>query len=216
MPVIMCEGKTDNIYIRCALEALVAEYPTLAKTVKKKVEPKIRLFKYTETTRRLMEIAGGTGDFKGFISNYHDMMKSFEAKGQRFPVILLIDNDEEGKKIYSCVKQATNASTVSGADDFYFVGDNLYVVPTPFGTEGKQTMIEDFLPLDLRKETLGGKRLHLGNGSFDTKTHYGKALFAEHVIKRNRKNINFVTMKPILDRIALVLVDYAKRAKKRV
>ncbi len=211
MPVVVCEGKTDNIYIRCALEALARSYPTLAKQEKTKVELKIRLFRYTEITRRLMGIAGGSGNFKRLISKYSEIMKPFTAKVERFPVILLVDNDSGAKDIYSCVKEKTKKSTVDGTESFYYLVDNLYVVPTPLTESGGQTVIEDFLPSKSREEKLGGKTLYLGNGNLDTKKHYGKSLFAEHVIWKKRKEIDFTKMKPILDRIALVVEDYANK-----
>lgn len=158
-----------------------------------------------------MGIAGGSGNFKRLISKYSEIMKPFTAKVERFPVILLVDNDSGAKDIYSCVKEKTKKSTVDGTESFYYLVDNLYVVPTPLTESGGQTVIEDFLPSKSREEKLGGKTLYLGNGNLDTKKHYGKSLFAEHVIWKKRKEIDFTKMKPILDRIALVVEDYANK-----
>lgn len=69
-------------------------------------------------------------------------------------------------------------------------------------------MIEDFLPAKWRAEMLGGKTLNLGKDCDITK-EYGKALFAEHVIKWNRKDVDFTAMRAILDRIVTVIDDYA-------
>jgi hypothetical protein len=52
-PVIICEGKTDNTYLKHAIKNLAASYPTLA-TPDPDPKPNVRLFKYAE--RRTSEI----------------------------------------------------------------------------------------------------------------------------------------------------------------
>lgn len=207
MPVILCEGKTDNIYVRCAIQALVADYVKLAVEKEKRVELKVRLFNYSDHTKRLLGIAGGSGHFNGLINDYRKNLKPFAAPhAERFPVILLIDNDSGAKGIYECVKSTTKKAC-DGKQPFYFLGENLYLVPTPLGAADAATMIEDFLPSKWQSEKLGGKSLNLGK-NIDISKEYGKALFAEHVIKKNRKDVDFTGMRPILDRIVNVIDDY--------
>jgi hypothetical protein len=69
-------------------------------------------------------------------------------------------------------------------------------------------MIEDFLPSKWRDEKLGGKTLNLAK-DIDITKEYGKSLFAEYVIKKNRKIVEFDAMRAILDRIVTVIDDYA-------
>ena len=57
-------------------------------------------------------------------------------------------------------------------------------------------------------EKLGNKSLNLGK-NIDITREYGKALFAQHVIKKNRKDVDFAAMRSILDRIVNVIDDYA-------
>ncbi len=207
-PVILCEGKTDNIYIRCAIQAFADDYPGLAEKQGSVIRLKVRLFNYSEHTKRLMGIAGGSGHFNNLIKDYRKNLKPFTAPhAERFPVILLVDNDSGADGIYKVVK-ATTKTACDGKEPFYYVGDNLYVVPTPLGPANAQTMIEDFLPAKWRAEQLGGKTLNLGKDCDVTK-EYGKALFAEYVIKRNRKDVDFTAMRAILDRIVTVIDDYA-------
>jgi RNA-directed DNA polymerase len=208
MPVILCEGKTDNIYIRCAIQAFVDDYAKLAVEKDKRVELKVRLFNYSDHTKRLLGIAGGSGHFNGLINDYRKNLKPFSAPhAERFPVILLVDNDSGAKGIYECVKSATKQAC-DGQRPFYFLGENLYLVPTPLGTADAPTMIEDFLPAKWRIEKLGGKSLNLGK-NIDITKEYGKALFAQHVIKKNRKDVDFTAMRSILDRIVNVIDDHA-------
>src|SRR6266404_3706526 len=69
MPVIICEGKTDNTYLKHAIRSLAAAYPTLA-TADAPPKLKLRLFRYSErrsaqTTERrtaqITELTGGSG-----------------------------------------------------------------------------------------------------------------------------------------------------------
>lgn len=208
IPVILCEGKTDNIYVRCAMRAFADDYPKLADKKGDAVSLKVRLFNYSDHTRRLLGIAGGSGHFNNLIKDYRKNLKPFTAPhADRYPVILLVDNDAGADGIYKVVRAITK-SPCDGKEPFYFIGDNLYVVPTPLTDTGAATMIEDFLPSKWREEKLGVKTLNLGR-EIDVATEYGKALFAEHVIKRRRNEVEFDAMRPILDRIVTVIEDYA-------
>lgn len=208
MPVILCEGKTDNIYVRCAIHAFFQDYPKLAVEKDKLIDFKVKLFNYSDHTKRLLGIAGGSSHFNGLIKDYRKNFKPFSAPhAERFPVILLVDNDSGAKGIYECVKSTTRLPC-DGTQPFYFLGENLYLVPTPLGAGDGPTMIEDFLPAKWRSEKLSGKSLNLGK-DIDITKEYGKSLFAEHVIKRNRKDVDFVEMRAILNRIVAVIDDYA-------
>jgi retron-type reverse transcriptase len=71
-PVVICEGKTDNVYITHAIRSLAAQYPKLADTDSStgKISIKFRRFKYTgNSTGRILGIAGGTALFGLFIVN---------------------------------------------------------------------------------------------------------------------------------------------------
>ena len=45
----------------------------------------------------------------------------------------------------------------------------------------------------------------------DPKTEYGKIVFAEKVVKKNQKDVDFGGFKDILNRVLEVLDDYKKR-----
>lgn len=208
MPVILCEGKTDNIYVRCAIQAFVDDYAKLAEKKGDLASLKVRLFNYSDHTKRLMGIAGGSGHFNNLIKDYRKNLRPYTAPhAERYPVILLVDNDAGADGIYKVIR-ATTKNACDGKDSFYYVGDNLYVVPTPLGSANAPTMIEDFLPAKWRAEKLGGKTLNLGKDCDVTK-EYGKALFAQYVVKKNRKEVDFTGMRAILDRLVTVIDDYA-------
>ena len=135
-PVVVCEGKTDNIYLKAAIENLVESHPTLASKNKDgKIDFKIDFFKRNATTGRILGLGGGSGELK---ENLH-----IRAVGQKHPVILLIDNDDGAKGLYGYAKNIKK-SKIDPASPFIHVNMNLYIVPTPLTDAGKDTMIEDF------------------------------------------------------------------------
>ena len=73
MPVILCEGKTDNVYLKHAIRSLTTQFPELAQIDEKGgVRLKVRLYKYARrnTSRILGLNDGGTGHMPKFIGNY--------------------------------------------------------------------------------------------------------------------------------------------------
>lgn len=207
-PLIICEGKTDNIYIKAAIHRLAEDYPQLVeKKENGQLTQKVRIFRRTATTRRILGLSGGSGEFINFIRTYLNECKHVVALPKQQPVILLIDNDDGAKGIYGYVKNLTKKS-VDNKSPFIFISENLYIVPTPLTNDGKDTMIENFFEEALLKTTLGGKTFNPSDKGFDHKTEYGKNLFAEHVIKKNEGKIDFSGFKPILDRIVAVLGEH--------
>lgn len=203
-PLIICEGKTDNVYVRCALHSLAAAHPMLAKTTGKISECLIDFFSYSKTSDRVLHLAGGTGDLGNFIANYANEFSRFKKIYSRNPVIILIDNDSGSSKIFSVIKKVTESTVnVDGSLKFYPIKDNLYVVPIP-KIGGKETTIEHFFTKKILGTKLNGK-VFSGTDKFDPATQYGKHLFAEYVIKKNKDDINFSKFSIILKNIEAAL-----------
>ncbi|MCK4143621.1 RNA-directed DNA polymerase [Ralstonia pseudosolanacearum] len=210
LPFLICEGKTDNVYIRCALRQLAAKHPALATVSGTEIKFGVEFFNYTKTANRILHLGGGTGDMCDFIAKYGVEFDSFKYDGKRHPVIVLIDNDSGAGPIFSAIKKATKSKTdIDGSQPYYFIRDNLYVVPVP-KLGGKQTAIEDFFERTVLDTKLGGK-VFSRSDKFDHATQYGKHLFSEHVIKKNQKTINFSGFDAILHRISDVLVFHSSK-----
>lgn len=210
-PLIFCEGKTDNVYIRCALRQLFAKYPALAAKKKSgEVEFKIDFFGHSKVADRILHLGGGTGDMCDFIAKYGSEFKGFKHDGKRNPVIILIDNDSGANRIYSAIRSAIKSKdTIDGSEPYYFVRDNLYIVPVPT-LGGNPTAIEDFFEKKVLDIVLNGKKFSRAD-KFDAATQYGKHLFAEHVVKKGQKSIDFSNFAAILDRINDVLTIHAAK-----
>ncbi|HEY2496723.1 MAG TPA: retron Ec67 family RNA-directed DNA polymerase/endonuclease [Candidatus Angelobacter sp.] len=197
-PTIICEGKTDNIYLKHAIRSLAAEYPSLKN---------IRIFKYPNTsTGRILKLRGGSGDIKSFIDLYRKELKRFKVVGQQNPVILLVDNDDGASNIRSVVQQITKTKPLA-TNPFMRIFGNLYLVLTPPKQGVAQSNIEDSFTDQVKAVKLNNKSFSPEN-NYDPQTHYGKAIFSQYV-DANAGTIDFRGFKGILDRLAGVVAAHA-------
>lgn len=160
-PVILCEGKTDGVYVKYAIRSLVDEFPELAqKDADGKITLKVRLYKYTKSsTSRILGLQdGGTGQLPKFIGNYKEETEKFEAPGLENPFILLFDNDSGAGPVCDAVKKARPGNkAMNKSDPFTHVTKNLYAVPTPLIAGKTTSKIEDFFDAATLGMKLGEK-----------------------------------------------------------
>jgi RNA-directed DNA polymerase len=210
-PIVVCEGKTDNVYLRCAIRNLALTYPRLIDGDKFGM----RFFKYAETrTGRVMDLTGGTGGICKFLKSYHEDLRCyFKAPISQHPVIVLIDNDSGSHGIYEVIAGITKKPKPKGFANFIHITGNLYVVPTPFGPKKTPTSIEDFFDEMTLATELNGKKFNRTNKNEESKDFYSKAAFARDVVAKGVGTIDFSKFKMILDRIEMVLDDYQIRRK---
>jgi hypothetical protein len=211
LPVVVCEGKTDNIYIQCAIHRLAKEYPSLAEIdAKSAVKRKLAFFRRTPTTDRMLGLSGGTSQLVDFLKDYQAEHRKLKSPVNRPPVIVLIDNDDGAKSVFGYLKNVLKLKAApDGSAPFYSVAKNLYVVATPIAAPATSSAIEDFFPASVLAEKLGGKSFNPKNEGLDHKTEYGKSHFATHVVKKNEATINFDGFKPILSRLEAVIAHHA-------
>ncbi len=212
-PLIICEGKTDNIYLKSAMQNLAALYPSPV-TPGLPSKLLLRFLKYADQrTAEVTQLTGGVGGICNLLKNYHkDLTLRFKAPKPKHPVIVLIDNDSGASSIYEAIAGITKQKKPVGMADFIHVIGNLYVVPTPFGPKKSYTAIEDFFDAQTLKQQLNGKTFNRGK-KIDESKQYGKTAFALNVVAKNADTIDFDGFKPILDRVSKVLLDYAKLKK---
>jgi RNA-directed DNA polymerase len=214
LPTILCEGKTDNIYLRAAIVQLAKDYPILAAIGNDgKVKLRVKFLNYSKTTARILALDGGTGDMGNLLRSYANDCEKINAPGLKNPVILLIDNDAGARSVFNPLGGMSKPKIhIDGTQPYYFSVKNLYVVPTPFLVGTTPTMIEDFFLPAVKALKLGGKTFNTASKKgFDSATEYGKHLFAEQIVKKNQKTIDFNSFRAILDRVVLVINDYTKK-----
>jgi RNA-directed DNA polymerase len=205
LPVIVCEGDTDNVYLTHAIRSLVNEFPELAEVKDKKaVELKVRIYKYPKSsTARLLDLkAGGTGGLKNFLVAYRAETHHF-GPGLSEPVIVVYDNDDGGKTVRNAIK-GTFRVQCAGSEPFVHVFKNMYVVPTPFGPNQAPSKIEDFFDDAVKQTKLNGKAFNASN-RLETDTEYGKKAFAHSVVKPRADVIDFGAFRPLLANIVAAI-----------
>ncbi len=209
-PVIVCEGPTDNVYLRHAINRLATSYPMLAAGAPPKLS--VRLFKYGQRrTSEITQLTGGVGGLCHLMKHYYaDFTEKIKAPAPKHPVIVLVDNDAGAKDIYGAISGITKKPRQTGTEQFIHVVGNLYVVPTPLGAGGAKTAIEDFFDAKTLAETLGTKTFSRAPKFDDTK-HFGKAAFAREIVDKKAGSIDFSKFSDILDGVVAVMADYARR-----
>jgi RNA-directed DNA polymerase len=214
MPMILCEGKTDNVYLKAAIEFFGDGYPLLArKNAEGKTNLQVTIFNRTPTTTRLLGLSGGADQLKLLVEACLREGKYFNLIEKKQPVILLIDNDSGRNALFDFAKNKSIAKTkIDNSLPYIHVIDNFYIVPTPLSAKGEDTMIEDFFDPNLLKTIYNGKTFNPIEKTFDKKVHYPKAHFAEHVVKKNKKTIDFNGFKAILDRVRTVIEVHEKKS----
>lgn len=218
-PLIICEGKTDNIYLKCAIKSLGKTYPKLCTIKNDKISYKVDFFKYSRAKGgdsqkgRLLGLRGGSDNLRKFISDYGKRCKEIKAPGKVHPVIILIDNDSGSKKIFSCIKKLCGfKKDIIGSESFYHINNNLYVIAIPDIKGSQNTAIEDYFDKATLSTVLNGKKFNASNEVSGAKT-YGKQAFARDVIAKQCDKIDFNSFSVILDRIASAIDDYKSKPK---
>jgi RNA-directed DNA polymerase len=204
-PVILCEGDTDNIYLKYAIRRLGIDFPDLAEITKEKVVvPKVRIYKHPRSsTTRLLDLgSGGYASLTKFMSNYKKETENF-GPGLAEPVIVVYDNDSGGGSVRNQVKQTFKVAS-DGSEPYIHVFKNLYAVPTPFGPSGAATEIEDLFDAATKATQMNGKSFSSAQ-EIDEDTQYGKRAFANDVIAANASKIDFGGFKPLLTNISAAI-----------
>jgi len=206
-PVIVGEGKTDNVYLHCAIKSRATLFPALSDTGAPP-KLKVRLFKYSERrTSKITDIGGGVGGICKLIKHYFENFTAWRrAPTPAHPVIIVIDNDSGAKSVYATISGITKVKKPTGLEPFIHVIGNLYVVPTPPIGSKASTDIEDFFDAATLSVPLNGKKFNKKDN--DSDTEYGKAIFATTVVAKNSATIDFSGFDPLLLRIVDAIIHY--------
>lgn len=206
--LIICEGETDNIYLKIALKKLGNLYNNLKEDVDG-ASP-IQLLRVTPHITRYTSLNGGSDQQKAFLQNYDEDMKIVGNRWSEKPVILLGDNDHGANAIMQILRgKAVIAGDIKMSTFTHYIR-NLYVVLTPVSSNNNNTMIEDFLDHKAKEVLLKGKKFHPTTKGFNEVKHFGKKALAEHV-RENADKYDFSGLIRILERINLSIEDYNGR-----
>lgn len=217
-PLLICEGKTDNIYLKCALKQLAPTYDDFIDIDKNKINYKIKFFKLTKKWQEIFFISGGTPGLELLLNIYEENINKFRRSENNFPVIMILDNDKGAKSIKKKIKLKeekkdekykiyNNIEDISGNEAIYFYTKNLYILIIP---KEKGKAIESFFDSTVFSTLINGKKFDPEKAHGD-ETSYAKYMFADKVVRANQQNINFDKFKEIFDDIRFIIEDYKKR-----
>jgi retron-type reverse transcriptase len=212
-PVVVCEGKTDNVYLIHAIRSLAAAYARLATvSANNEVALNIRILKTLQTSvGRVLNLGGGASDLDGLIDQYLDEIQNFKAPGLAHAVVLVADNDSGATDILNTIKRRTKNAPNRNAP-FIPIGGNLYLVLTPLLANGAPSTIEDCFDATIRNLVLGGKTFNPKKNA-DPALYFGKHILSQYV-RQNAAKINFNGFVGLLDRLVAAIEDHrAKQAQ---
>jgi len=205
-PLIICEGKTDNVYLKCAIRSLAAFHPKLGAFDGKIFRSAVVFFNHSGEASRVL-LGGGTGALHYFFikSRFDRDIRGFKHRPLKHPVIVLIDNDDGAKDLLNVLSSNFKISVdLQSPEPFFHITHNLYLVKTP----GKgASCIENLFEPALLATVLDGKKFnpkkdHAADGE------YGKFVFAEKVVRPNATTINFAGFAPLLERVVAAIDHY--------
>jgi len=214
-PTIICEGATDNIYLKCAIRSKHSHVPSLATTsiVSKKVDLLCRFYNYSKTAQAVTKLTGGANPLKTFVETYDLNFSRFKAASISLPVLAVVDNDKANNGLWTMLQNKFGLAGADGSANFYHVTKNLYIVPIP-KISGKDTFIEHLFDDATLKRKLQGKSFDLGQkGKKIAANKYGKMAFARDVVQKQRDKIDFNGFLPLLNNIEKAIADHNKKPR---
>jgi RNA-directed DNA polymerase len=207
-PLIVCEGKTDSVYLRSALRTLTAFHPRLATIENGKASFNLRFFKYGSQAFDVLRMGGGTGDIKRLLVAYPDTVPKFKHAPMEYPVIILVDNDDGAKPIFSAISSKFHVTATFKTElPFYHLCHNLFLIKTPSKRVDGKSCIEDLFSQDVLQTKVDGKSFNPSD-HINPASEYGKIVFAERVVRPNVATIDFSEFANLLNRVVAVLDHY--------
>lgn len=210
LPVLVTEGKTDIVYLSCAMRSLEKDYPLLVMNEDGRVEKLVRFIHPTFVNQRVLKLGDGYTGINEFINRYARMMSGYHLSLPRSPVIIVVDNDSGGKAVFNTIESSRNIRITFGSKDpFFHLGANLYLVKTP-SRETEMSCMEDLFSKDVLSVELNGKPFDK-NKKHGDHSAYGKSEFADRVVRPRQDQIDFAQFAPILNGISSAILHYGKQ-----
>jgi len=192
IPVILCEGPTDVIYLKLALKKLYELYPHLIKFEENKFHYKIKITYITGYPKH-DDSKGGTGELQRFINDYRTIPLRINQWSYGKLIIILVDNDEAGEFVNNTARKKFE-DTYKPNDKFGSLYYNIYKklcllkLPAIDGLENVD--IEDLF--DDKYKFKGWQ---------DRKMDLAKTIIS------NFNDVNFDMFKPLLNKIQFIVED---------
>ena len=102
-------------------------FPGLVQIADGKAKFLINFFRYKKLSPILQGLGGGSGEFNNFLGNYRERIEKFK-NGAKHPVIMIVDSDQGSDDLFTHLGRILKKK-ITVPDPFYWVYENLYVVP---------------------------------------------------------------------------------------
>ena len=210
LPAIVTEGKTDIVYLSCAIRSLSEQFPLLVRNENGYIEKLVRFIHPTYVNQRILRLGNGYSGICELIQRYAQMIDGYHLSLPISPAIVIIDNDDGGKAVFNTIKQSRQLNVSFDSNEpFFHLEANLYMIKTP-SREGGKSCIEDLFSQDILSLKLNGKTFDR-NKKHGDHSSYGKAEFADRVVRTRQEPSDFVLFSEILSGISDVIRDYRNR-----
>lgn len=208
-PTILTEGKTDIVYLKCALTRLTTQFPQFSKQSNNNRLPFI-FFQNTKKVKYFLELDGGSSFLLKFVKRYNDNYSLYSQQKAKSPVIMILDNDSGQNSLLNYLAEKLK---LPNKDDikrtkYLHIVHNLYLVLTPLKA-GNDTCMEDLFE-DRVLNTIVSKKTFNKSNNDCTATGYGKHVFSQEVIQKNRNTIVFNGFIQIFEAITEIIEHYKR------
>lgn len=219
-PLVVCEGKTDIVYISNAVHQSKTMFPNLVKKndsgkdilsfqffkYDRKHKKKEQVYMPNFSTAAILGVASGGGpNLNNLIRSYHKESKKFQAPRGDKPVVFVVDNDSGATEVLKAIKDCSG-KTCDRDDPFIHVFENLYVVLVPRNGLDKRDTEGLFSPADLAKG-LDGKKFDFSKDA-DNSTSVGKTPFAYEFVAPKAGELDWSGFHPLLANISAAFDHY--------
>lgn len=207
-PTILTEGKTDIVYLKCALTMLATQFPQFSKQSNNNRLP-FSFFQNTKKSEYFLGLPseGGASPLFKFVQRYNNNYSFYSQQKAKSPVIMILDNDsgqDDLLNYFEKLKLSNKDNTK--ITKYLHIFHNLYLVLTPLNGQ-EEACMEDLFKDRVLQTIISGKKFNKTNKKC-TKTEYSKHVFSQEVILKNRNNIVFDGFVPIFEAITEIIEHY--------
>jgi 5S rRNA maturation endonuclease (ribonuclease M5) len=200
-PIIFTEGKSDVVYLKCALKNMKDSYSNLIDVIDGKYNFKINFFKTTNVFKDVFSFSEGVSGLENMMRYYKKEIDNFNTLNYNMPIIIIIDNDEGAKNIKKLLE-------ISHEMPYYkLFYKRMYVL---FVEKKEHTAIENLFDEDLLNTEIDGKIFKSDKKNGENDNYYSKHIFSQKVILPNYEKINFDRFKPIFNNMLEIISECKK------
>lgn len=219
-PLIVTEGKTDVVYLKCAIIKLYSKYPEL---ITKKHDGTFEFnISFLNKTKRLHYFFDFSQDGADAMQKIYDLYKGLNKAPNLYncfrqfgkpenPVFLFFDNEMvNGKPLNKFLGHSKLSERKEILSENYVLpvieDSNLFVLTHQLVDGEEECEIEDLFDETTRTHIIDGKTLSLKKDA-GKNGHYGKDTFAKYIAS-NYQSIDFTNFEPMLDSIVKTVKEY--------